>query len=78
MHDQNRAPDLIRIGIDRLIHKGFASYDIPAAIGVKGSYMIAAIGLIIAVIVLYKERCVIRKRIHHTAAEGIFSGRIVF
>ena len=68
------AADLIGVLKDRLIDKGLTADDVPAAVGIQGTGMVAASGLVVIVVVLHKERRVLRQRIDHTASEPVFTG----
>ena len=39
--------------------------------------MISSLSFVVAMVIIHKERCIIRQRINYTAAEDIFSARII-
>ena len=47
MDNEDRAADLIAVLQDRLIDEALAADDVPAAVGVQGTGVIAAAGLIV-------------------------------
>ena len=71
MNQENSAADLIRVLEDRLVDEGLTADHVPAAVGIQGAGMIAPRGLVVVVVVLYKERRVFRKWIDYPAAKLI-------
>ena len=78
MDHKDRTADLIGIAQDRLIKKGHAAGHVPASVGVEGTGMISSVRLIISIIIFYKERGILRQRIHHAAAQGIAAVFVIF
>ena len=78
MDDEDRAADLIAVLQDRLIDKALAADNIPTAVGVQGTGMVAASGLIIIIVILNEERCVFRQRIDDAASQLILTVLQVF
>ncbi len=77
MHHQHRAADLVDVLQDRLVQEGHAADDVPAVVGVQGTGMVAARGLVVVVVVLDEERRVVRKRVHHAAGQRVCAAAVV-
>ena len=73
VNQKDCASDLIGILKDRLVDKALAADDVPAAVGIQGTGVIASLSFVIVVVILHKERRVFRKRIDHTAAKFILA-----
>lgn len=77
VHHQHRAADLVDVPQNRLVQERHASDHVPSAIGVQGTGMVAAWGLVIVVVILDEERGVIRKRVDHAAGQRICPTAVV-
>ena len=75
--DQNGTADLVGVAQDGHVQKGKGRGHIPASVGVERALGVTPGGLVVIVVVLYKERSILRQRIHYAACPGVIAGLVV-
>lgn len=75
--EKDGAADFTGVGHYRHVQEGEGRGDIPAAVGVEGTAVVATGSLVIGVIVFYELWGIFRKRIHDTSCEGVCAVPVV-
>ena len=74
VYDEHRAPDLSRIRQNGHVQKGERGRDVPTAVGIERTEMIAALCLIIIEIIFDEEGSIFGKSVRDPARKALGSG----
>ena len=77
VNHQHRGPDLAGVGEQRLVEKGRGAHDVPSLVGIEGTDVVAARGLVVVVVAPDEGRDVLGQRIDHSTGSRVGPGTVV-